>query len=97
VTNYFSVGDNDSAAPPPPAPPAAVEAPSVTSVKFAETSDDDDDDDSDGGSDDSAPPKIQLTEETVDLDGIADLDEKEEAVDIQVPESGDDSSLVLKL
>ena len=96
VTNYFSVGD-DSAAPPtaPTAPLAAVEAPSATSVKFAETSEDDDDSDAD--SDDSAPPKIQLTEETVDLDGIADLDEKEEAVDIQVPESGDDSSLVLKL
>ena len=95
VTNYFSVGDTDSAAAPPPAPPAPVEAPSVTSVKFAETSEDDDED-SDAGSDDSAPPKIQLTEETVNLEGIADLDEKEEAVDIQVPESGD-SALVLKL
>ena len=97
VTNYFSVGD--TAAAPPPAPPAAVEAPSVTSVKFAETSEDDDEDDdgdSDADSDDSAPPKIQLTEETVNLEGIADLDEKEEAVDIQVPESGD-SALVLKL
>ena len=67
----------------------------MTSVKFAETSEDDDED-SDAGSDDSAPPKIQLTEETVNLEGIADLDEKEEAVDIQVPESGD-SALVLKL
>lgn len=96
VTNYFSVGDDDSAAPPAPlAPPAAVEAPSVTSVKFAETSDDDDDD-SDADSDDSAPPKIQLTDETVDLGIVDDLDEKEEAVEIRVPESSD-SALVLKL
>jgi hypothetical protein len=98
VTNYFSVGDNDSdsvAAPAAPAP-APAPAPSVASVKFAETSDDDDGD-SDNDSDDSAPPKLQLTEEAVDLDGIADLDEKEEAVDIQVPESGGDSALVLKL
>ena len=96
VTNYFSVGDNDeSAPPPPPAPPAA---PSAQSVKFAETSDTEDDDgDSDNDSDDSAPPKLQLTEEVVDLDGIADLDEKEEAVDIQVPETGGESALVLKL
>jgi hypothetical protein len=99
VTNYFSVGDDDAA---PPAPlPAAVEAPSVTSVKFAETSEDEGDgEDSDNDSDDSAPPKIQLTEETVDLGVVDDLDEKEEAVDIQVPESGDGdsaASLVLKL
>ena len=96
VTNYFSVGDNDSesvvseAVPAPaPAPPAA------SSVKFAETSDTEDEDDDDD-SDDSEPPKIQLTEEAVDLDGIADLDEKEEVVDIKVPETSDDS-LVLKL
>jgi len=96
VTNYFSVGDDD-AAPPAPPPPAAVEAPSATSVKFAETSDDDDDSDND--SDDSAPPRIQLTDETVDLGIVDDLDEKEEAVNIQVPESGDgdSASLVLKL
>ena len=93
VANYFSVGDDDSAAPPALAPPAAVEAPSVTSVKFAETSDDDD---SDADSDDSAPPKIQLTDETVDLGIVDDLDEKEEAVEIRVPESSD-SALVLKL
>ena len=95
VTNYFSVGDNDESAPPPPPPPAA---PPSSSVKFAETSDTEDDDgDSDNDSDDSAPPKLQLTEEVVDLDGIADLDEKEEAVDIQVPETGGESALVLKL
>jgi len=99
VTNYFSVGDDAA-----PQPPAAVEAPpppsSVTSVKFAETSEDEDDSDDDADSDDSAPPKIQLTEEAVDLGAIDDLDEKEEAVDIQVPESGDGdsaASLVLKL
>ena len=100
VTNYFSVGD-DSAAPA-PAPPAAVEAPSVTSVKFAETSDDEDDGgdsdaDSDAESDDSAPPKIQLSEEVVDLGIVNDLDEKEEAVEIQVPETSSGDSLVLKL
>jgi hypothetical protein len=98
VTNYFSVGDNDeSVASPPVAAPAPVVAP-TPSVKFAETSDDDDSD-SDNDSDDSAPPKIQLTEEAVELDlgAISDLDEKEEAVDIQVPESGGDSALVLKL
>ena len=95
VTNYFSVGDNDSESvvsevvpAPAPAPPAA------STVKFAETSDtEDDDDDSDS---DSEPPKIQLTEEAVDLDGIADLDEKEEVVDIKVPETTE-ASLVLKL
>ena len=82
VTNYFSVGDSESVAP--------VPAPSA--VKFAETSDTEDDDS------DSEPPKIQLTEEAVDLDGIADLDETEEEVNIQVPESGkDDEALVLKL
>jgi len=99
VTNYFSVGDGDDAedtpapapAPPAPAPPAT---PAPAAVKFAETSDDDEDDD-DADSDDSSPPKIQLTEEAVDLDGIADLDEKEEEVDIQVPE--EEESLVLKL
>ena len=98
VTNYFSVGDNDESAPPPaaPAPPAA---PSAQSVKFAETSDteDDGDGDSDNDSDDSAPPKLQLTEEAVDLGIVNDLDEKEEAVDIQVPETGGESALVLKL
>jgi len=100
VTNYFSVGDavpSAAAAPseedaPAPAPPSAQ------SVKFAETSEDDDDEDSDNDSDDSTPPKIQLTDETVDLGIVNDLDEKEEAVDIQVPESGGDASaLVLKL
>jgi hypothetical protein len=97
VTNYFSVGDNSAAAAlPPPPPEPSVPPPSAASVKFAETSDDEDDDDAD--SDDSAPPKIQLTEEAVDLGDIDDLDEKEEAVDIQVPESGEgDSALVLKL
>jgi hypothetical protein len=105
VTNYFSVGDagdSESVVPEAPAPtptpalapPSAAAGPSV--VKFAETSDTEDDDDD---SDDSEPPKIQLTEEAVDLEGIADLDEKEEEVDIRVPESGQDeeSSLVLKL
>ena len=95
VTNYFSVGDNDSESvvsevAPAPAPAAA------SSVKFAETSDTEEDDD-DGASEDSEPPKIQLTEEAVDLDGIADLDEKEEVVDIKVPESSSEASLVLKL
>jgi hypothetical protein len=90
VTNYFSVGggEDDSEATSVSAP-----APAPSAVKFAETSDDDEDDDAD--SDDSSPPKIQLTEEAVDLDGIADLDEKEEEVDIQVPE--EEESLVLKL
>jgi len=100
VTNYFSVGDNDSdsvAPAPEPAPepaPAPAPVPAPQNVKFAETSDTEDDDDA---STDSAPPKIQLTEETVDLDGIADLDEKEEEVNIQVPEGTGDESLVLKL
>ena len=94
VTNYFSVGDDGAesvvseVAPAPPAPAAS-------SVKFAETSDTEDDDDD--ASTDSEPPKIQLTEEVVDLDGIADLDEKEEVVDIKVPESSGESALVLKL
>ena len=95
VTNYFSVGDgdDDEDAPPAKAAPPTTPAPAPAAVKFAETSDDDDDDDDD--SEDSSPPKIQLTEEAVDLDGIADLDEKEEEVDIQVPE--EEESLVLKL
>jgi len=93
VTNYFSVGDSDGAES--TVAPAPAPAPSAASVKFAETSDTDDDDDA---STDSEPPKIQLTEEAVDLDGIADLDEKEEVVDIKVPETeGEESSLVLKL
>jgi hypothetical protein len=96
VTNYFSVGDagdgaesvvSEAPAAPPAAPPSAV--------KFAETSDTEDDDDD--ASTDSEPPKIQLTEEAVDLDGVADLDEKEEVVDIKVPESADGAALVLKL
>ena len=86
VTNYFSVGGNDDTESVAPAP-----APAPSAVKFAETSDTEDD----GESVDSEPPKIQLTEEAVDLEGIDDLDEKEEVVDIQVPE--DDASLVLKL
>ena len=90
VTNYFSVGDSESVVP--EAPPAPAPAPSA--VKFAETSDTEDEDDESV----SEPPKIQLTEEAVDLEGIDDLDEKEEEVDIQVPESGkDDAALVLKL
>ena len=97
VTNYFSVGDNDSESVVSEAVPAPAPAvPAASSVKFAETSDTEDDDDDDGASTDSEPPKIQLTEEAVDLDGIADLDEKEEVVDIKVPETSDDS-LVLKL
>jgi hypothetical protein len=96
VTNYFSVGDNDDSVAAPPPAPAIAPAPPTSSVKFAETSDDDEDGDSDNDSDDSAPPKLQLTEEVVDLGIVDDLDEKEEAVDIQVPESGGDS-LVLKL
>lgn len=100
VTNYFSVGDGDSEsvvseAPAPPKTPAPA-APAASSVKFAETSDTEEDDD-DGESTDSEPPKIQLTEEAVDLDGIADLDEKEEVVDIKVPETEGEASLVLKL
>jgi hypothetical protein len=90
VTNYFSVGggedDTESVAPAP--------APAPSAVKFAETSDTEDTDDE---STDSEPPKIQLTEEAVDLEGIDDLDEKEEVVDIQVPESSEGESLVLKL
>ena len=101
VTNYFSVGGDDTpaaAAVSAPAPAPAPAPPSVTSVKFAETSEDEDDDSDDADSDDSALPKIQLTEEVVDLGIVDDLDEKEEAVDIQVPESGDgESALVLKL
>uniref|UniRef100_A0A6C0HL02 Uncharacterized protein n=1 Tax=viral metagenome TaxID=1070528 RepID=A0A6C0HL02_9ZZZZ len=104
VANYFSVGDAgdagdaesvvSEAAPAAPAP-APSAGPSV--VKFAETSDTEDDDDDDASTD-SEPPKIQLTEEAVDLEGIADLDEKEEVVDIKVPETEDGSaSLVLKL
>jgi hypothetical protein len=97
VTNYFSVGGEDTevvAPSPAPAPAPAAEPPvPPASVKFAETSDDEDDD---SGSEDSVPPKIQLTEEAVDLEGIDDLDEKEEVVDIQVPEGGEES-LVLKL
>lgn len=91
VTNYFSVGggEDDSEAVSAPAP-----APTPAAVKFAETSDTEDTDDE---STDSEPPKIQLTEEAVDLEGIDDLDEKEEVVDIQVPESSEGESLVLKL
>jgi hypothetical protein len=89
VTNYFSVGDDDTAE----SVVAPTPAPGPSVVKFAETSDTEDDDD-DGASQDSEPPKIQLTEEAVDLEGIADLDEKEEEVNIQVPEG---ESLVLKL
>jgi len=96
VTNYFSVGDGGGDAESVVSEAAPAPAPAASSVKFAETSDTEDDDD--GASQDSEPPKIQLTEEAVDLDGIADLDEKEEEVDIQVPESGkDDAALVLKL
>ena len=107
VTNYFSVGDNDndSVAPPPepvsappPAPaPVSAPAPAPQNVKFAETSDteEEEDEDDDDASTDSAPPKIQMTDEAVDLEGIADLDEKEQEVNIQVPEG--DESLVLKL
>lgn len=91
VTNYFSVGggddDTESVA------PAPASAPTPAAVKFAETSDTEDDDEST----DSEPPKIQLTEEAVNLEGIDDLDEKEEVVDIQVPESSEGESLVLKL
>lgn len=99
VTNYFSVGDNDSESVVSEVAPAPAPAPAAaSSVKFAETSDTEEDDDDDGESTDSEPPKIQLTEEVVDLDGIADLDEKEEVVDIKVPESSsDEASLVLKL
>lgn len=92
VTNYFSVGggedDTESVA------PAPAPAPTPAAVKFAETSDTEDTDDE---STDSEPPKIQLTEEAVNLEGIDDLDEKEEVVDIQVPESSEGESLVLKL
>ena len=98
VTNYFSVGDNDndSVAPPPEPVSAPPPAPAPQNVKFAETSDtEEEEDDDDDASTDSAPPKIQMTDEAVDLDGIADLDEKEEEVNIQVPEG--DESLVLKL
>ena len=97
VTNYFSVGDagGDSESVVSEAPPAP--APAEASVKFAETSDTEEEDDDDGASTDSEPPKIQLTEEAVELDGIADLDEKEQEVDIQVPESSSEASLVLKL
>jgi len=98
VTNYFSVGggdDSEEAPAPAPAPATATApVPTPTAVKFAETSDTEDDDDDDS---DSEPPKIQLTEEAVDLEGIDDLDEKEEVVDIQVPESSEGESLVLKL
>lgn len=95
VTNYFSVGDGAESVASEAAPaPAPAPAPAASSVKFAETSDTEDDDDDDSDSD-SEPPKIQLTEEAVDLDGISELDEKEEVVNIQVPEG--DSSLVLKL
>jgi len=95
VTNYFSVGDSDGAESTVAPAPAPAPSAGPSGVKFAETSDDDDDDDA---STDSEPPKIQLTEEAVDLDGIADLDEKEEVVDIKVPETeGEESSLVLKL
>jgi hypothetical protein len=94
VTNYFSVGggedDSEATSVSAPAP-----APTPAAVKFAETSDTEDTDD--GASTDSEPPKIQLTEEAVDLEGIDDLDEKEEVVDIQVPESSEGESLVLKL
>ena len=102
VTNYFSVGDNDSdSVAPAPEPeakpePAPAPVPAPQNVKFAETSDTEDDEDDDASTD-SAPPKIQLTEETVDLEGIADLDEKEQEVNIQVPEGTGDESLVLKL
>ena len=97
VSNYFSVGDGGGDAESVVSEAAPAPAPAASSVKFAETSDTEEEDD-DGDSDDSEPPKIQLTEEAVDLDGIADLDEKEEEVDIQVPESGkDDAALVLKL
>ena len=92
MTNYFSVGggedDTESVA------PAPAPAPTPAAVKFAETSDTEDTDDE---STDSEPPKIQLTEEAVNLEGIDDLDEKEEVVDIQVPESSEGESLVLKL
>ena len=94
VTNYFSVGggedDSEAVSAPAPAP-----APAPSAVKFAETSDTEDTDD--GASTDSEPPKIQLTEEAVNLEDIDDLDEKEEVVDIQVPESSEGESLVLKL
>ena len=95
VTKYFSVGDNDSESVVSEVAPAPAPAPAASTVKFAETSDTEEDDD-DGASTDSEPPKIQLTEEAVDLDGIADLDEKEEIVDIKVPETTE-ASLVLKL
>ena len=90
VTNYFSVGggEDDSEA-------VSAPAPAPSAVKFAETSDTEDTDD--GASTDSEPPKIQLTEEAVNLEDIDDLDEKEEVVDIQVPESSEGESLVLKL
>jgi len=95
VTNYFSVGDGTESVVS-EAPPEPTKTPAASSVKFAETSDTEDDDDDDASTD-SEPPKIQLTEEAVQLDGISDLDEKEEVVDIKVPESSSEASLVLKL
>jgi len=94
VTNYFSVGEDEAPATAAPAPAPETPSTAPTSVKFAETSDTEDEDD-----EDAPPPKIQMTEEAVDLEGVADLDEKEEeVVDIKVPEAAEgEETLVLKL
>jgi len=89
------------------APAAAIEAETLQkggrSVSFSkddeEDDESDDDDDDDDESDDDEPPKIKLTEETVDLgDLVTSLDvsaKPDEKVEIAVPTDAD--TLVLKL
>ena len=112
VTAYFptsSAPDTiEDTIPEPPKPAVEEPAKGGRSVSFSKDDDDDDDDsdatsDADDSDDDEAPPKLKLTEESVDLgDLIKSLDvpaavpsKEDEKVELTVPTDAD--TLVLKL